>query len=138
MASSRDRQKDSSQESHGMEAAPTGSVRSHDLICTEYRPIIPQKGAIMENTFTYEDIEQILAQADELLQQIDPEIIEYLEEGQRIQIEQQAQSLKELKMVVQEKIGNEGIPQSIPYSEGVHEAIEDIVKAMEGLTRYLS
>jgi hypothetical protein len=32
---------------------------------------------IMQKTFKYEDIEQILAEADDLLQQIDPEIIEY-------------------------------------------------------------
>lgn len=92
----------------------------------------------MQKTFKYEDIEQILAEADELLQQIDPEIMEYLEEEQRIQLEQQAQDLKKLKAEVQDKIGSEGAPESSSYSEGVHEAIEDIVKAMKGLSSYLS
>jgi hypothetical protein len=92
----------------------------------------------MQKTLKYEDIEQILAEADELLQQIDPELIEYLEEEQRLQIEQQAQSLKKLKSEVQDEIGNEGAPETSSYSEGVHEAIEDIMKAMKGLASYLA
>jgi hypothetical protein len=92
----------------------------------------------MQKTFEPEEIEQLLAEAEELLQQIDSEIIEYMEEGQRIQLEQQAQSLKKLKIEVREKIGKEGAPESSSYSEGVHEAIEDIVKAMKGLSSYLS
>lgn len=92
----------------------------------------------MQKTFEYEEIEQILAETDELLQQIDSEIIEYMEEEQRIQLEQQAQSLKKLKIEIQDKIGHEGDPESISYSEGIHEAIEDIVKAMKGLASYLS
>jgi DNA-binding transcriptional MerR regulator len=92
----------------------------------------------MQKTFTYEDIEQILAEADDLLQKIDPEIIEYLEEEQRAQLEQQAQSLKKLKSEIQDKIGKEGPSQSRPYSEGMHEAIVDIMKAMKALASYLS
>jgi len=92
----------------------------------------------MQETYKYEDIEQILAEADDLLQQIDPEIIEYLEEEKRAQLEQQAQSLKKLKSEVQDEIGKEGPSQSKPYSEGMHEAIDDIVKAMKALSSYLS
>lgn len=92
----------------------------------------------MKETFKHEDIEQIMAEADELLQQIDPEIIEYMEEERRLQLEQHAQGLKKLKSEVHEKIGNEAAPESGSYSEGVHEAIEDIVKAMKGLASYLS
>lgn len=92
----------------------------------------------MQKTFKEEDIEQILAEADELLQQIDPEIIEYMNEEQRIQIEQEAEELRRLKMEVQDKIENEGDLKDSSYSQGVHEAIEDIVKAMKGLGSYLS
>ena len=92
----------------------------------------------MQKTFTDEDLEHILAEADDLLQQIDPEIIEYMEEGQRAQLEQQAQTLKKLKAEVQDKIGKEGASQSGPYSEGMHEAMDDIVQAMKDLASYLS
>ena len=92
----------------------------------------------MEKTYKYGDIEQILAEADDLLQQIDPEIIEYLKEEQRAQLEQQVQSLKKLKSEVEDKLGKEGPSKSKPYSEGMHEAIEDIAKAMKALASYLS
>jgi hypothetical protein len=92
----------------------------------------------MQKTYNYENIEQILAEADDLLQQIDPEIIAYLKEEQKAQLEQQAQILKKLKSEVQDKIGKEGPSESRPYSEGMHEAIEDIVKAMKALSSYLS
>ena len=45
----------------------------------------------MQKTYNYDDIEQILAEADDLLPQIDPKIIEYLKEEQRAQLEQHAQ-----------------------------------------------
>jgi hypothetical protein len=107
-------------------------------IFREMRTGIGQKGNIMQKTFKNEDIEQILAEADELLQQIDPEIIEYMKEEQRAQLAQQAQSLKKLKSEVQDRIGNEGTPESSSYSEGMHEAMDDIVKAMKDLASYLS
>ena len=92
----------------------------------------------MQKTYNYEDIEQLLAEADDLLQQIDPKIIEYLKEEQRAQLEEQAQILKKLKSEVQDKIGKEEPSKSRPYSEGMHEAIDDIVKAMKALSSYLS
>jgi CDGSH-type Zn-finger protein len=92
----------------------------------------------MQKTVKDEDIEQILAEAEELLAQIDPEILEYMDEEQRAQLEQQAQDLKKLKSEVEDKIGKEGPSQGKPYSEGMHEAIEDIAKAMKALASYLS
>ncbi len=94
----------------------------------------------MQKTFKDDDIdiEHTLAEADELLRQIDPEIIEYMEEERRAQIEKHAQSLKKLKSEVQEKIGKDGTPESTTYSEGMHEAMDDIVKAMKDLSSYLS
>jgi glutamyl-tRNA reductase len=92
----------------------------------------------MEETFRDEDIEQLLAEADEFLSQIDEEIMEYLEEGQRAQFEEQAQSLRQLRSEVQERIAKKGPEGGGAYSEGVHEAIDDIVKAMKSLSSFLS
>jgi hypothetical protein len=92
----------------------------------------------MQKTYEYEDIEQILAEAEDLLQQIDPEIIEYLKEEQRAQLEQKAQSLKKLKSEIQDKIGPEGASNSWPYGEGMHEAMDEIAKAMKALASYLA
>ena len=92
----------------------------------------------MKTSLKSKDIDQILAEADELLQQIDPELLEYLEEEQRAQLEEHAQSLKKLKSEVHDKIEKEGTPESSSHSEGTHEAIEDIVKAMKTMAGYLS
>ena len=100
--------------------------------------IIRQKGNIMPKTLKYKDIEQLLAEADELLQQIDPEIVEYMDEEKRAQFEKHAKSLKEIKSEVQQKIVKEGTPENTPYAEGMHEAIRDIMKAMKDLGTYLS
>ncbi len=92
----------------------------------------------MQKTFEHKDIEQILAEADDLLKQIDPEVIEYMEAGRRLQLEQHAQNLKKLKSEVHDKIGEEGTSESSSYSEGMHEAMDDIVKAMKSLASYLA
>ena len=92
----------------------------------------------MKTTFNPKDIEQILAEADELLQHIHSEVIEDMEEEYRALIEEHAQSLKRLKSEVQDKIEKEGTPETSSYSEGTHEAIEDIVKAMKTMAIYLS
>jgi len=90
----------------------------------------------MKTSLKSKDIDQILAEADELLQQIDPEVLEYLEEEQRAQLEEHAQSLKRLKSEVHDKIEKQEAPES-SYSEGTHEAIQDIVKAIETMSSYL-
>ncbi len=68
-----------------------------------------------------------------LLQQIDPEIIRDMEEDRRAQLELQTQSLKKLKSEVQHKIRKEGKPGNRSYGAGMHEAMDDIVKAMKDL-----
>jgi hypothetical protein len=92
----------------------------------------------MKKAFESKDIEQLLAEADELIQQIDSEVIEDMEEEQRAQLEEHLQSLTKLKSEVQDKVEKEGTPEGRTYSEGTHEAIESIVKAMKGLAKYLS
>jgi hypothetical protein len=92
----------------------------------------------MQKTFKHEDIEQILAEADKLLKQIDPEIIKDMDERRQAQLEEHAQRLKKLRSEVHDKIGKEEPSQNSSYSEGMHEAMDDIVKAMKDLASYLS
>ncbi len=100
--------------------------------------VIGQKGNIMQKTLKYEDIEKLLTAADELLQEINSEVIADTEEEQRAQLEKHVQSLKKLRSEVHDKIGNEGVAESSSYSEGMHEAMDDIAKAMKALASYLS
>ena len=92
----------------------------------------------MQKTFKHEDIEQILAEADKLLRQINPEIIKDMDERRQAQLEEHAQRLKKLRSEVHDKIGKEGTQESGSYGEGMHEAIEDIAKAMKDLASHLS
>jgi hypothetical protein len=91
----------------------------------------------MQKTFKHEDIEQVLAEADKLLKQINPEIVKDMDERRQAQLEEHAQRLKKLKSKVQERIEKEGTPESGSYGEGMHEAIEDIAKAMKNLASHL-
>jgi hypothetical protein len=84
-------------------------------------------------TFTTKDIDQLLAEADELMGQIDSGFIQDMQEEQRIQYETHAQNLKKLRSGVKGKRPKEGAPESGPYSEGMHKAILDIVTAMKNM-----
>jgi hypothetical protein len=79
-----------------------------------------------------------MAEADELLHQINPEIIKDIEDRRRAQLEEHAQKLKKLKSEVQDRIGKKETPENRSYGEGMHEAMDDIVKAMKDLASYLS
>ena len=92
----------------------------------------------MSNNVESENIEQLLAEADELIQQINSEAINDMQEDHRLQFEKHAQNLKKIKSEVQGKIENKGTSETSSSAEGMHEAIQDIVKAMRDLTKYFS
>ena len=80
------------------------------------------------------NIEQLLAEAVELIEQIHSDAINDMQEEHRLQFEKHAQNLAKIKSEVQGKIEK----KTNSGAEGMHEAIQDIVKAMQGLTKYLS
>ena len=84
------------------------------------------------------NIEQLLAEADELIQQIQSDAIEDMKEEHRLQFEKHAQDLKKIKAEVHGKIEKKKTSQISSGAEGMHEAILDIVKAMRDLKNYLS
>jgi ElaB/YqjD/DUF883 family membrane-anchored ribosome-binding protein len=92
----------------------------------------------MKETSVPKDIGQLLAEADELIKQINADAIKDMQEEHRIQFEKHAQSLKRLRSEAQENIDKKGTPENGSYSEGMHEAIDDIVKAMKNLGSYFS
>jgi len=92
----------------------------------------------MRETSTPKNIGQLLAEADELIKQINADAIKDMQEEHRIQFEKHAQSLKRLRSEVQENIDKQETPENGSYSEGMHEAIDDIVKAMKNLGSYFS
>ena len=92
----------------------------------------------MEKNLESKDIEQLLAEADELIQEIDSDVIKFMKEEHRLQFEKHAQNLKKIKSKVQGKIEKKGTSETGSGAEGMHKAILDIVKAMRDLTKYIS
>jgi hypothetical protein len=92
----------------------------------------------MNATSTPKDIDRLLAEADELIKRINSDAITEMEEPHRIQFETHAQHLKKLRSEVQEKIEKEKALEGGAYSEGMHQAIDDIVTAMKNMGSYFS
>jgi hypothetical protein len=92
----------------------------------------------MNATLIPKDINQLLAEADELIKQTNSHVIKDMEEEHRIQFEKHAQSLKALRAKVKETIEKEGTPESGSYSEGMHKAIDEIATAMKNLGSYFA
>ena len=92
----------------------------------------------MPNNLEPMNIEQLLAEADKLIQQINSDVINDMEEEHRIQFEKHAQNLKKIKSEVQGKIEKKGTLEISSSADGMHEAIQNIVKAMWDLTKNLS
>ena len=88
----------------------------------------------MPNNVASRNIEQLLAEADELIQQINSDAINDMQDEHRLQFEKHAQDLKKIKSEVQGKIEK----KTNSGAEGMHEAILDIVKAVRDLKKYLS
>jgi len=76
------------------------------------------------------NIDQLMAEADELIQQINADTITHMKEEHRLQFEMHAQNLQKIKSEVHGRIENNEASEIGSGAEGVHEAIVDIVKAL--------
>jgi hypothetical protein len=92
----------------------------------------------MPTNLKSKSIDELLAEADELVQKYNSEFLEDLKEEHRLQFEKHAQRLQELKSEVQGKTEEKGTVESFSTAEGMHQAVLDIVKAMKDLTSYFS
>jgi len=92
----------------------------------------------MKPTFSQQDIEQLLTEADALIDKINSDAVRDLEEEQRIQVEKQTHALKQLKSEAQAKLDKTKKSDSGTFGEGMHEAIDAIVEAMKNLGGLLS
>ena len=88
----------------------------------------------MPNSIDSKNIEELLAQADELLQRINSDSIKDMKEEHRLEFEKHAQKLEMIKSDIRRKDEN----KIGSGSEGMHEAIEDIVKAMGDFAKYVA
>ncbi|RPH47350.1 MAG: hypothetical protein EHM85_19990 [Desulfobacteraceae bacterium] len=79
------------------------------------------------------NIESILSEADELLNRYNSLLIEDMEETKKTQLEIYANELKKLRFKVQDKTGKDKTSDYSSSGEGIHEAIDEIVRAMKNL-----
>jgi phage-related protein len=91
----------------------------------------------MPKNLESKNIAQLLAEAEELIQQFDSDAIKDMQEEHRQQFERHAQNLKKIKSEVQGKIEEKGTSEISSSAGGMHEAILDIVKAMQDLKNKL-
>ena len=83
------------------------------------------------------DIERLLYEAEELVQRINADVLNEMEEEYRLQFEIHAQKLEKIKSEV--KGGSDKNAWTAGSgTEGMHEAILDIIKAMQGFAKSLS
>lgn len=84
------------------------------------------------------DIKKLMAEADELVKRIDAEAVKNMKEEHRLQVEIHAQHLKKIQSAVQDKIEKKGASKKDHGAEGMHEAIQEITKAMGALKKYIA
>ena len=91
----------------------------------------------MSKNLESKSIDQLLAEADELIRQVNSDAIKDMKEEHRIHVEKHAQNLKKIKSEVQSKIEKKETSEISSSADGMHEAIQDIVKSMTELKNYL-
>ena len=84
------------------------------------------------------DIERLIDEADELVQRINFDVLNELEEEHRLQFEIHAQKLEKIKSEVKGGSDKKKAWTAGSSAEGIHVAILDIVKAMQGFVKSLS
>ena len=83
----------------------------------------------MPKNLESKNIEQLLSEADELIEQIHSDAINDMQEEHRLQFEKHAQNLKKIKSEVQGKIEK----KTNSGAEGMHEADPRYCEGHEGL-----
>lgn len=84
------------------------------------------------------DLDELLAEADALIQQINDDVVNNMAEEQRLKVEIHLQNLKKIQSELQGNAADGG-DSNLDYAPtGMNEAIHDISKAMGELAKYLS
>ncbi len=87
----------------------------------------------MKKNSESKSIEQLMAEADELMQQINNDASKDMEEAHRLEFDKHTQNFQKIKTEVQGNTGKTGLSEMESSSDGMHEAIQDIVKAFRNL-----
>lgn len=87
----------------------------------------------MKKNMEHKSSEELLAEADALLDQIHLDLIKGMDDEHQLIIEKHAEDLKHLKFNADAKTGKPESHDATSSAEGVHEAIQGIINAMHDL-----
>ena len=91
----------------------------------------------MSENLLSNELEIVMAEADELIQEINSEFMTNLKEEHRLQVEQHVGQLKRFQSDLQDHIDKEKPDDSGYAPEGMNVAIQEIRKAMKELGNFL-
>ena len=89
----------------------------------------------MPKNLESENIAQLLAEAEELIQQIESDASKDIKEEHRLQVEKHAQNLKKIKSEVQAEAQEKGTSEIGSSAEGMHRSDPRYCKGHTGLEK---
>ncbi len=92
----------------------------------------------MTTNHAQKDLKRLLAEADELVQRINANVFTKMEEEHRVQLEVHAQKIEKIKSKVMKTIAEKNPSEKSTGAEGMHEAFQEIAKAMRELKLFVS
>ena len=92
----------------------------------------------MQTNLKHKKTAELLTEAEELIRQINSDALQYMKDDHRLLFEKHVQKLERIKSQVPVKSKGKKDPDISDSAEGMHAAIQDIVKAMREMTHKLT
>jgi hypothetical protein len=91
----------------------------------------------MQTNLEHKKTAELLAEAEELIRLINSDALQYMEDDLQLVFKKHVEKLERIKAAVQVKSKVKKEPDISDSAEGMHAAIQDIVKAMREMTHHL-
>lgn len=91
----------------------------------------------MQTDLEHQKTAELLAEAEELIRQINSAALQYMQDDHRLVFENHVEKLEKIKSEAQVKAKAKKESDIRDSAEGMHAAIQDIVKAMQELAHHL-
>jgi hypothetical protein len=91
----------------------------------------------MQTNLEHKKTAELLAEAEELIRLINSDALQYMEDDIQLVFGKHVEKLEKIKSKVQVTSKGKKEPDISDSGEGMHAAIQDIVKAMHELTHHL-
>jgi hypothetical protein len=91
----------------------------------------------MQTEVEHKKTAELLAEAEELIQRLNSDALQYMQDDHRLLFEKHSEKLEKIKASAQVEATVKKETDISDSAEGMHAAIQDIVKAMQELTHHL-